>query len=178
MALCAGYMQRLGGGKGKAERYLLILAVCPLGTEDRCVEYAIPGTGFPSTSLSVIVSGRPSDTGATLCVTYAIQRVGLPLNISVSILQRETFGSRVIVVRDRFASVVNEKGVILCEASFTRNGTPYRPCRNDGIFEIQKQFQRSILETFFSIQYPNQLGRLLSQPMRLSFPSPASLHFR
>ena len=42
-----------------------------------CVEYAIPGTGFPSTSPSVIVSGRVSDLGAYVSGICSVLRGGL-----------------------------------------------------------------------------------------------------
>ena len=50
-----------------------------------------------SISLSVIVSGRASASGPTLCVEVTVRRVGLPLNISVRNRQWKTFGAWVIL---------------------------------------------------------------------------------
>jgi hypothetical protein len=44
----------------------------PAGTDTMCVQSGISGAGFQSISPSVIVSGRASDAGPTLCVKWTL----------------------------------------------------------------------------------------------------------
>jgi hypothetical protein len=61
---------------------------------------SVPPVAPPSPCLSGFVSGRASASGPTLCVQYVLRRVGLQLNISVRIRQRNTLERRGRYVRD------------------------------------------------------------------------------